>query len=289
MSDGNIQSRTGFLFTIFGCDRLVYNEDRLRQYRVKYCIWQLERCPSTGRQHIQGYVEFNRSASARKVKEAFEDNAMHVEGRRGNREQAIAYCSKSETRISGPYEIFSENRYISQGARTDIDSLLSSIRAKRPIAEVIDDHLKTLVKYPKLLDNYYHFESMKVGNKFDPEKEVIVYYGPPGSGKTRCVINEEPDVCALDTISNGKVWLQGYYGQDALLIDDFDGQIPLTQMLRIMDKYPYTFEYKGGSIRVNFKKVYITSNYHPSEWYPNAYQSQKDAILRRIDHINKFD
>lgn len=35
---------------------------------VRYCIGQLERCPDTGRLHLQGYVEFSTSKSVRWLK-----------------------------------------------------------------------------------------------------------------------------------------------------------------------------------------------------------------------------
>ena len=72
---------------------------------IRYAIWQLEKCPSTGRLHIQGYLEFKRGVRYRAVQRAVGEENAHVEVRSKSREACKVYCSKPETRISGPYEV----------------------------------------------------------------------------------------------------------------------------------------------------------------------------------------
>jgi len=58
-------------------------------------------------------------------------------------------------------------------------------------------------------------------------------------------------------------WWDGYQGEEAVLIDDFDLQGKcLGHYLKIWsDKWKCTGEIKGSTIPLNFKRIYITSNY----------------------------
>jgi hypothetical protein len=70
--------------------------------RLKYYIFQLEKCPSTEKNHIQAYLEFKSPAKFSTIKKKF--NNCHIEIRNKSRQAAINYCSKLETRIDGPWE-----------------------------------------------------------------------------------------------------------------------------------------------------------------------------------------
>lgn len=72
---------------------------------IKYGIWQQERCPTTGRLHLQGYFEFSKPMRMSAVKRAIGDAAAHVEPRNGSREEARDYCRKEESRVAGPWEV----------------------------------------------------------------------------------------------------------------------------------------------------------------------------------------
>lgn len=63
---------------------------------VRYIVVGEEICPTTGKLHYQGYVEFTRSVRMNAVKKYFSDNTMHLEKRKGSREQARCYCMKDK-------------------------------------------------------------------------------------------------------------------------------------------------------------------------------------------------
>lgn len=64
-------------------------------------------------------------------------------------------------------------------------------------------------------------------------------------------------------------WWDGYQGEEAVLIDDFDKQgVCLAHYLKIWsDKWKCTGEIKGATIPLNFKRLYITSNYRIEELF----------------------
>lgn len=94
---------------------------------VKYLVYQREVAPETGRKHWQGYVEADNSIKMPRIK-AWLGNDAHIERRKGNRDQARAYCMKTESRDdtddSGPFEwgTFTDS---CQGQRTDIEDAVA--------------------------------------------------------------------------------------------------------------------------------------------------------------------
>lgn len=69
---------------------------------LKRAVWQLERGES-GTEHIQGVFEFKSRVRFELAKRTIGDTA-HLEPSR-NWEAAYKYCTKSETRVSGPWAI----------------------------------------------------------------------------------------------------------------------------------------------------------------------------------------
>ncbi|GAC77798.1 replication protein, partial [uncultured marine virus] len=63
---------------------------------ISYFIGQLEICPSTQRLHLQGYMEFSKQLSRKKIKSYIGE--AHIDARQGTQSQAITYCSKVASR-----------------------------------------------------------------------------------------------------------------------------------------------------------------------------------------------
>jgi len=86
-------------------------------------------------------------------------------------------------------------------------------------------------------------------------------------------------------------WFDGYNGQKVVLFDEFRGQLPLGQMLELLDGYPcLRVQVKNGTVHWSPEEIYLTSPMHPRDWYPNVTNQDKiDQLLRRIDHIAQTD
>lgn len=94
----------------------------------QYMCYQIEKCPQTKRLHVQGYLELKKQTAFNQVKMMFSPCKVHLEQRRARTNQkAIAYCTKAETRVEGPWH-FGDAQDQHGAARTPIDWL--AIRQK---------------------------------------------------------------------------------------------------------------------------------------------------------------
>lgn len=101
-------------------------------------------------------------------------------------------------------------------------------------------------------------------------------------GKTKHVYDEHDDIYVKDETQ----WWDGYTGNDVILFDDFRGQIPFNVMLRILDRYPYQGQVKGGYTHINSEHIFITSCKKPTEIYKSEDVKENiDQMVRRIDNI----
>lgn len=242
---------------------------------MQYLVYQKER-GANGTEHYQGYVEFTKQVGFKKVKSLLGETA-HVEPRKGSQAQAIAYCKKEDTRIEPPVEM-GEPR--SQGQRTDVAALVDVAKSGASKREALDQLGATYVRYHKA---YEHVQSLiKPARK---PRKVKLLVGEPGVGKTRYVLDKYPDAYVIP-VANNSIWFDGYDGQEVVLIDDYAGQMPLIQFLRLLHEYPEQVPVKGGHVWFNPSRVYITSNYTIQEWYKwEGREASRAALERRIHTV----
>lgn len=248
---------------------------------LKYLICQLEACPKSGRLHVQGYAEYDKMMTLKQVKNHLGQD-VHLEKRAGSQEQAINYCTKTESRVKD-YEPFSIGKKAQQGERTDLKKSAKLIEEGWSVEDIIKQD-GNMLRYIKHLKEY----KAMIDKPRDRNEEVIVevIVGEPGTGKTRYVYDKEPDLFVMPETQNSNVWFDGYQGQEAVLFDDFYGGIKYSSILRLLDRYPLKVPVKGGFVQWKPKRIYITSNQHPDKWY-----KIKDikALKRRISKISNFE
>lgn len=68
-----------------------------------------------------------------------------------------------------------------------------------------------------------------------------------------------------------------------MVIDEFRGGIDIAHLLRWLDRYPVIVEVKGSSVVLKAKKIWITSNLNPEQWYEGLDQATTQALLRRLN------
>lgn len=106
-------------------------------------------------------------------------------------------------------------------------------------------------------------------------------WGPTGTGKSRKAW-ELGGIDAYPKIPSTKFW-DGYRGQTNVIIDEFRGDIGISNILRWFDRYPVLVEIKGSATVLNAVLIIVTSNIDPRNWYPDLDQETKEALLRRLE------
>lgn len=272
-----------YCFTSFDTDRHIpFDKDA-----VAYIIYQKERCPTTGRQHWQGFVAARAPCNRTEIQSVL-GHRGHVELCRGGADANIAYCSKEDGRIEGPFEYGDKARLEQPGRRTDLDVI--SERAKHPggLSSIIEDYPAYFVKYHRgliaLRANY-----LGVRDPATPP-DVRVHVGPSGAGKTRAVYDERggSEIYQKD----GSKWWDGYDGQPIILMDDFAGsdEIPPTELLKILDRYPHRVQTKGGYVQLAPATIILTTMVSHEEWYKGseAWRKQIIPFERRVTKWRHF-
>lgn len=249
-----------------------------------YTIFQEEKCPETDRNHLQGYCQFKDSWRLNRI-QRFIGSGVHIEKRRGSLKQAIDYCRKSDTRISGPYTYGEEPK---QGRRGDLESIRDEIKAGSTELEIAEKYFGIWCTYRKAFSDYKSL----ICSRRTQKTKVAVLWGVAGTGKTRAVYDKFgfDGVYDLPRPNGGSVWFDGYKQQKCLLIDDFYGWIPFHLLLKLGDRYPLQLQRKGGFVEFNSEYLVITSNKPWNEWYDmeKIGRALEGALRRRFDLIVEF-
>lgn len=243
----------------------------LKEEDLKYLIRGKEVCPTTGRDHIQGYVVFKNAKSMSAVKKWFKEPAMHLERAKGSPKQNYEYCSKE-----GAFCELGE--LPKQGKRSDIEDVRAVIDEGGGMRDVVDVASNyQCLRTGELLLKY-------IERKRDWKPEVFWFYGATGTGKTR----EAMELCEDPWISNKNLqWWDGYDAHEDVIIDDFRGDFcTFHELLRILDRYPYQIMVKGGSRQLLAKRIFITCPYPPDKVYST--REDVEQLIRRIDVIREF-
>lgn len=233
---------------------------------MQYLIFGEELCPKSGKTHYQGYVQLLTQMRFGAVKTLL-GASTHIESARGSLEENQAYCSKD-----GNVTTWGEPK--KSGERTDLQTVKKQIIEGKTLREIAEDvsSYQALRMAEKLITY--------VEPKRDWKPTVIWLWGPTGVGKSRLA----KESCQ-DPWWSGKTlqWWQGYDAHKEVIIDDFRADFcTFHELLRILDRYPFTVETKGGSRQLLAESIYITSPFAPERVYANRSSEDNEQLLRRI-------
>ncbi len=273
-------SRRNWVFTLYGYPEF---EDEVNGTfwakfgaTLKYGICQIERCPTTERLHLQGYVEFSNAVRMSMLTRALP--GIHVEPRNGTRAQAIEYCRKEETRVSGPFE-YGTLETPGVGHRSDIDDLRQAITSGKSEQYIFENHTTQYLRCQRSIRRAMNFY---VKNRW-VETQLTVLIGPTRVGKTTLIQTLYPKAFWKDHTK----WWDGYEGQTTVVMDEFHGSIPVATMKVLVGcSTPLKVETKGGYVPYVGALVIIIANVGIDRWWNwENIRSPKEAILERITEL----
>lgn len=238
---------------------------------VNHIIGQLERGEG-GYLHWQLCVSFPRKIRLRGVKSIF-GQSCHAEPSRSD--AARKYVCKEATRVDNTqFEL--GTLPLRRGESTDWETVRQNAKRGRLDDIPGDVYCRLYGNLKKIAVD--HMEPIGI------EREINVYWGATGTGKSRRAWNEA-GMDAYPKDPRSKFW-DGYRGHRHVVIDEFRGGIDISHMLRWFDRYPVVVEVKGSSVVLSATKIWVTSNIDPRNWYPDLDTETKNALLRRLNIIN---
>lgn len=246
---------------------------------VKYCIWQLEKCPSTDRLHHQIFVQYWDAQTFSQVKKVFGKSVKiipHIQGNtvNGKKSSELAmerYCSKSDTRVEGPWQF---GKPPAQGTRSDIQQAIEVIKSTPCLSSVV---AACPAQFIRMANGMLRMHGML----HPPSKRMgLGYYiwGPTGIGKSHNIYELFPR--AYRYVDHMNTWFCGYDGEEVVVMDEYSGLTPMRFLLQLCDKYPMRAPVKGGHVSLRNNLTIIISNYPPP---------QVPEFLRRFNVIHVTD
>lgn len=228
----------------------------------------------SGTHHLQCFFSFVKRRTLLSVKALLGDR-IHAEIARGSPAQAASYCRKD-----GDFEEFGEVP-VGRGYRSDLGTVIGRVQEGADWKKLLQTDPVILARYPRFVDRLL----LSYGQQRSWITETTVYWGETGTGKTRKAFSEASDAY----IHSGSHWFDGYAGESSVIFDDFGGsEFKLTYLLKLLDRYPMRVPVKGGFVNWCPRKVWITSNYSPKEWFPNAKDEHVKAMFRRFSRVVRF-
>lgn len=264
-----------------------------------YCVAGAELCPSTGRLHMQGFIQCSKPKLASTVQKVLQDPTCHMEVARGTAQSNYDYCTKTGTKASEskckfpgaePF-VWGEMRETEGGAPTTLEVFGAALVEGKPLKEIAQESPGTFLRYSRGAQTLAAMFSKHRDYK-DPIS-VYVYQGVPRSGKSYDALQQ--------AIATGKPfykkpegkWWDGYSGEEVVFWDDFQSHtdLPIGLFCQWLDRGPCSVPYKGGFVALRATTFIITSMFSIDCWFGPASQyseGQLDAVAGRITELNQY-
>lgn len=253
---------------------------------------QQERGHDCGTPHIQGLLIFRNKMQFRRVRALFNPDKPHIERMKGTPAQAWEYCTKKETREHDTEPFLIGIPPKGAGHRSDLDVVAEKIKSGTALNEIAQEHPTTFIKFNRGMFALRNILD-KPASLRQKKPNVIVYFGATNTGKTYTAQHEAE---AHGSVYNKRVddkWWCGYLGEKSVILNEYQGQLPIATLLNLWDEIIQQMETKGGHVYVRAERYYVTSNVDPREWYSSegyggVKHEQKLALFRRIDEVYEY-
>lgn len=245
----------------------------------RWAVASVERCPTTGKLHVQASIMYHNQVTLSHVRNDF-GNSGHYEPSKGTAQQNLAYCTKSDTHVAGPWTI---GELPKQGKRNDWHNVLTMAKEKKTFSEIVVQHPHLA---PAAKGIVTIMEAVLPPPPISREMTVMYLWGPTGVGKTHQAMNKYPDACVIKgKYVDGKSFDQ-YNNEDTIIFDEWDpSEWPLTLMNSLLDKWKCPLQCRYQNKYARWTTVVITSNHDPNQCYPSHLRA---TFLRRLTIIKKI-
>lgn len=245
-----------------------------------YCVFQLE-ISANNRLHWQMYAEFDVAMlwSTLHTYEGLDNPPAHFEVRRGTQAQAIAYASKLDTRVEGPW-IYGVPKH--QGQSVALLEVSTSLVSGASLKDIAVTHPVEMIRHSTGISKFQLLVAKPRPD--DLETMCFVFYGAGGTGKStfarKLASYLGPRTFKVPSVKGSGLYWDGYSQGDVVLIDEFKGdRMKPTEFNQLVDKGPHQVPVHGGTTEFNSRYIIITTNVNPRMWWDTEFLR---SLRRRI-------
>jgi len=259
-------------------------------------------CDEIGEQgtyHTHIYLESSSPIRFKTIKRRFE--TAHIEKAFGTARQNRDYIRKEgvweetdKAHTNLPETFFEWGTIPDDKADnlTIFSSILSGVKAGKSTNQLINE-MPSLIFKIKDINTLQETVRAETGNAFRDVQTTYIW-GKTGTGKTSYVFNNHPieEICRIITYRKSGINFDAYNGQNVLVFEEYHSQIPITDMLSYLDRYPLTLPARYNDRTAQYTYVYILSNIPIEDQYKDIQKDKPEvwnAFLRRIDSVIEIE
>ena len=202
-----------------------------------------------------------------------------------------AYCTKDETRVPGTspvlFGVASSDTGDNHPKGNSLDRVYADIKAGLDLEGIIEKYgFGVFARHERALKS----AMCMFGPKRNAHPRIVLLIGKTRTGKSLWVQREFPKRYRM-TFGNGgnSAWFDGYLGEKVMELSEFRGQLTLSFMLDLLDRYELKVQTKGGTVQCLAEVIVITSNEEPKEWYKSLddREEKMKPFLARIEEFGE--
>lgn len=256
--------------------------------QTDYCCYQYEQ---VSHRHIQGYVYFRNPRFFNAVRMIIKNWCgvyAHLAIARGTAQQNKEYCSKEESRIPGttPQEHGVMPKEKGKGGY-DILGAWKKFKEEGITEDLMQEFPNETTQYGR---RFMEIQEQISGAHWKHrtgyhQKQVIVLWGDSRTGKTREAIEHG----AIKAKYASRYTWGHYRGEPVVCFDEFNGQIPIEEILELTDGYATTVQipFMGNKPWIP-NTIYFCSNVEYTRWWKQCEPEQLVAFWNRVTVCIRF-
>ena len=263
-----------------------------------YCM--ADEIATTGTEHTHIFVMSDSPIRFSTLKSRFP--VAHIEKTYGSAQENRDYIQKegkwantdkTETSVPGTFEEWGYLPSEREEKAPMMAQLIQDVETGKSTTEIIMENPKLAFR----IKDINLLRQTLLAEKYAKEMrnvEVTYLYGASGIGKTYGIFQRFPaeDICRITNYrGNSGVNFDAYSCQDVLVFEEFNGQIPIEDLLNYIDAYPVYLPARYNDRVACYSKVYFTSNTPLTQQYRDVQRHHPEtwrAFNRRIHNVIEY-